>query len=374
MIRLYLTPLPEQTTDTASDQIGSDIQQAGLLDTGGTAVENIATENVDFRKEGRVQLGPTLSRKVAEELDSLSESSYTTLPLFDASGSSLGRKRGYYEVARADVEPAQEARDDVYEYDVQLTNAGTREDSRRAVRTNPESIISGLATGSPAPIGVPAEAINPRWYDEDTGTEDATPTNTVTAEFGDVDLFDYTNATADAPELVYDLPFERDGPTDVRVSDDHDRSKFAETASGGDVNVWPHVFNTGYQFKGGAVIDNGRIRFRLDDDITAEEYDTANDVWNSVSLTSGDLSLDAWSLQRIGPANVRVRLVATDTSDGSTRTASVRVQRGLGGILLREAQDDTLSSKYESWLSPIASDATKDPQPKQTIRNRSDLS
>ena len=74
MLRLYVTPVPEQTTDDATDQIGSQVRQAGLLDTGGTAVENVATENVDFRKRGRIQLGPTLSRKVAEELDSLSES------------------------------------------------------------------------------------------------------------------------------------------------------------------------------------------------------------------------------------------------------------------------------------------------------------
>jgi len=365
MTRLYLTPLPKRTTDTASGQTGSQVQQAGLLDTGGTSVENIATENVDFRKQGRIQLGPTLSRKVADELDSLSESAYTSLPLFDPSGSSLGRKAGYYEVTRADVTPAQEARDDVYQYDVQLTKAGTREDSRRAVRTNPETILTGLATGSPAPVGIPAEAINPRWYDEGSGTEDATPTNTVTTQYGDVDLFDYTNATASAPELIYDLPFDRDGPADVRVYDDLNQSKLATTASGGEVSRWIHAYHTGYQFEGGAVIDNGRIRFRLGSDITAEEYDTTNDVWNSVSLTSGDLSLDEWSLQRIGPANVRIRLISTDTLDGSTQIARARVERGLGGILLQEPLNGSLSPKYESWLSPIASNAVEDPQPEQ---------
>lgn len=373
MTRLYLTPLPEQTTDTASGQTGSQVQQAGLLDTGGTSVENIATENVDFRKQGRIQLGPTLSRKVSDELDSLSESAYTSLPLFDPSGSSLDRKAGYYEVTRADVTPAQEARDDVYTYDVQLTLAGTREDSRRAVRTNPEDIATNLATGSPAPIGIPAEASNPRWYDEDTGTEDATPTATVTAEYGDVALFDYTAATADAPDLVYDLPFEREGPVDVRVYDDRDTAKFTSTVSGGQANVWPHAFHTGWQFDGGAVVDNGRIRLRLDADVTAEEYNTGTGEWDSVALTSGDLSLDEWSLERIGPAAVRVRLVATDTSNGETRTASVRVQRGLAGVLLRQPRDDVLSPKFESWLDPIASDASDDPQPEQGLRDRSDL-
>jgi hypothetical protein len=373
MLRLYVTPVPEQTTDDATDQIGSQVRQAGLLDTGGTAVENVATENVDFRKRGRIQLGPTLSRKVAEELDSLSESAYTTLPLFDATSGAQARKRGYYEVARIDVTPAQESRDDVYTYDVNLTLAGTREDSRRAVSTNPEAIATNLATGAPAPIGVPAEAINPRWYDEDTGTEGATPTATVTAEYGDVALFDYTDATADAPDLVYDLPFKREGPTDVRVYDDRDTAKFTATASGGQVNVWPHAFHTGWQFDGDAVVDNGRVRLRLGNEVTAEEYNTGTDAWDNVALTSGDLSLDEWLLERIGPAAVRVRLVATDTSDGSTRTASVRVQRGLDSVLLRQPRDDVLSPKFESWLGPIASDASDDPQPEQTLRDRSDL-
>jgi len=374
MIRLYLTPIPEQTTDSATDRIGADVQQAGLLEAGGTSVQNVATENVDFQKAGRIQYGPTLSRKVAEELDSLSESAYTTLPLYDASEDTLARKRGYYEVARVEVTPAQESRDDAYQYDVSLTKSGTREDSRRAVRTNPESITSGLSTGSPAPIGIPAEAINPRWYDADTGTEDATASSTVTAEYGDLELYDYDDAEADAPELVYDLPFESDGPVDVRVYDDRDRDKFADTASGGTVNTWIHAYHTGYQFDGGAVIDNGRIRLRLDGDVTAEKWDTSADTWDSVALTSGDLTLQEWSLERISPANVRVRLIATDSDGGATRSASVRVQRGLDGVLLRQPGDDTLSPKFESWLDPIASDASDDPQPEQTLRDRGDLS
>jgi hypothetical protein len=372
VIRLYATPLSERTSDEAAGQVGSQVRQAGLLDTGGTNVENVATENVDFRKRGRIQVGPTMSAKYASELNSLSESAYTSLPLYDSTGA-LGEKRGYYEVARIDVSPAQESRQEAYTYDVSLTLAGTREDSRRAVSTNPEAIATNLATGSPAPIGVPAEAITPRWYDEDTGTEDATPTDTVTAEYGDVELYDYTEATADAPDLVYDLPFEREGPVDVRVYDDRDTDKFTSTVSGGQANVWPHAFHTGWQFDGDAVVDNGRVRLRLGNDVTAEEYNTGTDAWDSVALTSGDLSLQAWSLERIGPAAVRVRLVATDTSNGSTRTASVRVQRGLDGVLLRQPRDDVLSPKYESWLGPIASDASDDPQPEQTLRDRSDL-
>jgi len=372
MTRLYLIPLPDFDAQRSDKVAASQIEQAGLLDTGGVAVENVATDNLTTTFEGQFRFGRRFSRKVSSELDSLSESAYTALPLFSETNTDE-RRRGYYELENADVAPAKPGVEHVYEYTITLKLKGTREDSRRAVSTNPEAIATNLATGSPAPIGVPAEAINPRWYDEDTGTEDATPTATVTAEYGDVDLYDYTAATADAPDLVYDLPFEREGPVDVRVYDDRDTDKFTATASGGQANVWPHAFHTGWQFDGGAVVDNGRVRLRLDADVTAEEYNTGTDAWDSVALTSGDLSLQEWSLERIGPGAVRVRLVATDTTDGSTRTASVRVQRGLDGVLLRQPRDDVLSPKYESWLGPIASDASDDPQPEQTLRDRSDL-
>ena len=376
MIRLYLTPLPEQTTDTASDQIGSDIQQAGLLEGGGTAVENIATESVDFRKEGRVQLGPTLSRKVAEELDSLSESSYTTLPLFDASGSSLGRKRAYYEVTRADVEPAQSARDDVYSYDVQLTNAGTREDSLRRVTTNVEDVTTEQATGTPAPIGIPAAATEPRWYDDAQGATDATPTNTASAEYGNVDFFDPADAPATNPELVYDLPFEDDGPVDVRVYDDRDRAKLTQTASGGEANVWTHAYHTGYQFDGTPVIDTGRLRVYLDSDagtVTAETWDAESSSWSSVGITMGDYDLARRSFTRIGPESVAVTVTLRDTTTGDTTTALMRARRGRDVVLFRPRSDTNLPAGFTNVFDPIISDQTTDPNPRQGLRARGDV-
>jgi len=326
-IQLYLTPLPEQTSDTAADQIGSQVQQAGLLEAGGVAVENVATENVDFQKRGRIQFGPTLSRKVAEELDSLSESAYTTIPLYRSDGT-LARKRGYYEVARADVEPAQESRNDVYQYDVSLTNAGTREDSRREVKTNPQAVGNAFPTDGTgtAYIGIAASATDVRWYSDGTGTEPATPVETVACEFGDVDRYDPEAATASAPSLTYDLDFADDGPIDVRVLDTRDREKFADTVGGRSVNVWTHAYHTGYQFDGTPVIDTGRFRLYLGEnptgsarnDIAAETYDTGTDSWQSVGLDAGSpWTLEEWSLTRIRPARVIVRTTWTDGSDTS---------------------------------------------------------
>jgi len=378
MIRLYLTPLPEQTTDTASDQIGSQVQQAGLLDTGGTSVENIATENVDFQKQGRIQLGPTLSRKVANELDSLSESSYTTLPLFDASGSSLGREAGYYEATRVDVTPAQEARDDVYQYDVELAKAGTRENSRRAVRTNPQAVDSVYPDASAAAlVAIPDAATDVRWYDDASGTEAATAVATVKAEFGTVARYDPADASFDAPTLTYDLAFDEEGRTDVRVYDSLSDVKLAATASGGEVSRWIHAYHTGYDFNGAAVIDTGRFRLFLQpgvqaaagyetrtvttgtadtiasgdverdsqlvvesggtfqvesggthillnnvdvrSDIIAQEYRSGGGYWANVALdTTSSWSLQTWSLTRIQPARVRARTRWSDASTSAT--------------------------------------------------------
>ena len=376
MLRLYVTPVPEQTTDDATDQIGSQVRQAGLLDTGGTNVENVATENVDFRKRGRIQLGPTLSRKLAEELDSLSESAYTTLPLFDAAGGVQARKRGYYEVARIDVTPAQESRDDVYQYDVNLTLAGTREDDRRAVATNPQTVGTQLATGSPAPIGIPAVARNVRWYDEPTGTEPASPTATVTAEFGDVDQYQPEDATADAPTLVYDLPFEADGPTDVRVYDDRDRAKFVDTVSGGQANVWTHVFHPGYQFDGSPVIDSGRLRVRFDvagGVVTAETYDTGTDSWDAVGLTMGDYELVDYSFERLQPTGAKALVTLRDTTDGSTSRTRMTLRRGRDEVLLQPLPGESLATAATVVFDGIDSTQTTDPQPAQDLIPRSEL-
>lgn len=415
MLRLYITPVPEQTTDDATDQIGSQVQQAGLLDTGGTSVENVATENVDFAKRGRIQLGPTLSRKVADELDSLSESAYTTLPLFDATTNALGRKRGYYEVARIDVSPAQEARDDVYQYDVNLTLAGTREDSRRAVETNPQAIDSVYPDATtPALVAIPDAATDVRWYDDAAGTEPATPTETAQAEFGTVARYDPDDASFDSPTLTYDLAFEQDGPTDVRVYDSRDRAKLAATVSGGEANVWTHVFNEGYQFDGSAVIDTGRFRLLLGgslqasaeyddltartvasgttdtvaagttetdttltvedetatfgvedggthrltgdlrDDVIAQRYAVTTDDWRNVSLdTDSPWSLATWSLERVRPARVRVR---TRWSDGTSEAVVDAIaERGADNLVwVTRENADAPPQGLVDLLQPIA--------------------
>lgn len=378
MIQLYLTPLPERTGDDATDQIGSQVEQAGLLDTGGTSVENVATENVDFRKQGRIQYGTTLSKKVAEELDSLSESSYTTLALYDATGGRKARKRGYYEVTRIDVSPAQEARNDVYEYDSVLTLAGTREDSQRRVRTNPQTVDSFYAVGSPEPVAIPAAATRVRWYDDANGTEAASAVSSAMSEFGGVEFYQPDNASFDTPSLIYDLDFAEEGNVDVRVYDDRDREKIAETASGGQVSVWTHAYHTGYQFEGKPVVDTGRLRVYLDDDagsVSAETYNTNDDVWDKVGLTMGDYTLEDFSFESIGPASVTVRVTLRDKTDGSEGDTFVKLRRGRDKVLLTPAAGETIYSDDDAAnvFGTLVSTQTTDPMPSQGLIDRTDL-
>ena len=364
MIQLYLTPLPEQTTDTASDRVGSQVQQAGILEAGGTSVENIATETVDFQKQGRIQSGPTLSRKIADELNSLSESGYKTLPLFDAAGSALGRDAGYYEATRVDVTPAQEARDDAYQYDVELTKAGTREDSRRAIRTNPQTVAGAFPSDSTETlIGIRATATDVLWYSDAGGTEPATPVDTVQTEFGSVDRYNPNDATADAPTLTFDLAFSDDGPADVRVLDTKGVSKITQSVSGTDLNRWVHAYHTGYQFEGPAVADTGRIRLYLGgnptgsnrDDIAAETYDTGTDSWNAVGLDdTNPWELLEWSFRRIRPARSIVR---TRWSDGTDRyVLDGHIERGAAGVtwVVPENESTPTPTELVNLLGPTA--------------------
>lgn len=368
--RLYLTPIPDADADESEDRYVGNVEEAGKLNAGGTAVENVAADSNTLRVNGRFEFGRVLSRKLARELKSLSRGPYEALPLTVESAENIDD--GYYEVGEADVSPVHPLTDTIYTYEVSLTPAGTREDTVRSIETAPEDVNTGLATGDPGRVGITASARRVKWYDESQGSERATPSDTVTAEFGDVDLYDLEDAPYDMPSLAYDVPLEDDGRVDVRVFDDRGRDKFA-TSGGEEVNVWTHAFDTGFEFTGAAVADNGLIRLRLDDDVTAEEYDPDSDSWDAVEIDSGDLTLTEWSIRSVSPTECDVRIVAEDSEDGNERSARLIVQRGYDGPILQSTKDDSLSPKYEEWFDGFASDVSSDPQPEQRIRDRDEL-
>lgn len=379
--QLYLVPLPDsQTTRPPSQTVRSRVDVAGLIEQAGTATESIATEGVDLTVRGQIRFGDTFSKKVADELDSLGESAYDGVALYDPDAATLGDRRGYYELRDVDVNPAHKTTGNAYEYTVTLDRTGTRETHWRAVETTEATISIGLATGSAGLIGVPSDDLKERWFSPANGFETATATATVSAEFGDVDLFDPSNASFDDPTLLFEQPYDAEGSTDVRVWDDRGVSKYASFAdgSGGTVDVvqWTHAFHPGFEYEGAPLVDNGLLRVRFDEAnsvIEAWEWDDANSQWSAISITHGDWELFDADVERIGPAAVDVYSEFEDTTSGSISAARLSVQRGLDRAVVRGPNNASVPSGLESVLDPIASDQTTDRQPEQTLLSRDEV-
>jgi len=422
MPRLYLTPLPDADAQRSDKAVASAIEQAGLLEEGGVAVENVATENVDLVVEGQYRFGKLLSSKVADELDSLSESTYVALALYDPSASSLGRARGYYELEDADVRPAKPNVEHVFEYTLTLTQAGTKESDWRATAIALQDVDGLHGSDYPVRIAIPASATSVQWYTQAAGATPASPTDTVTAEFGDLARYDPTDAPSDTATLTYELPFADDGPTDVRVYDTRQRLKFAATVADGDVNVWTHAYHTGYQFDGAPVIDTGRLRLYLGDnpndddltartvasgetdtvasgtvesdttltvesggtfvvesgglhtlsgairdDIVAERWQPSTERWANVSFDdSNPWQITAWDFAAIGRANVQVQLTLSDGS-GTARVNGL-IERGADGVIWTTPENaDPAPSGVVDLLAPAARDAQSWAAPADTL-------
>ena len=393
--RLYLVPLPDSQTTTVDEGVSAQIQQSGLLQEGGVAVEKIASDNIDLEVSGQWRFGETFSKKLADELESLGESGYSGLPFFDPDAADSGRNKGYYEVESVDVNPSHPSDRDVFEYTVGLTFTGTRETHWRAVQTNVEDIQTGLATGSGGLIGIPATAGKVRWFDEATGTEAATADSTVSAEFGDVALFDPADATADDPTLIYEVPFVDESPVDVRVFDDLGKDKYYRSGGaerdyntgdygigiygGYDIiaNQWVHAFHPAFEFDGDPVVENGLLRLRFDE--TAGELEAftlsggTGGSYNSVTLDQSNFNLIDADIERIGPSRVDVFAEFEETADGTLETAVLSIQRGLDSVVVRDPENNDIPTDLETMLDPIASDQTTDATPGQTLEPRNEV-
>jgi len=263
------------------------------------------------------------------------------------------------------------------------------------------------ATAEPL-IAIPDTATDVRWFDEANWTEPATPVNTTQAEFGVVARYNPNNSSFDAPTLTFDLAFDEEGRTDVRVYDSLSKVKLAATASGGEVSRWVHAYHTGYDFTGGAVIDTGRFRLVLDgnvhvgldatdllvesgetvvvesgtgrtdrtltvedggsfivedgakhvltegvvtDRVAAAEWNDSLGFWDPIQLDDASpWSLQTWSLTRIRPDRVQAR---TRWSDGST-SAIVDFVAGRGADRLAWLTPENASAPPQGLVDLLA--------------------
>jgi len=364
VLQLYQLGLPDASAGQPQDRIGAQVQQQGLIQGGGTATEKVATSNVDLQLSGQWPYGERFTKKVAREGLSLSQSGYEALPLFNAESTSLQRKAGYYEVANVDVSPAHETSTDDAEYTVSLNERGTRSTHWRAVRTSVETVDT-LFTGSDnTPVAIPIEATKERWYDSQQGTETATEVDTFNAEFGALERYFPSSSSFTDPTLIFELPFERDGPVDVTVWDDRNRTKeFVIESSASSLTdtttQWSHVYHTAWEFDGSPVIDTGRLRVYREPpatnnrtDLYAEQWDEVNEQWDAVTLPDTTATLIDIDFMTIGPAQTRVQLLWAD----GTEVEGV-FDRGAETVLW--IQPDNVSSVPSDILNAIEPIARK---------------
>lgn len=385
MAYLYTIELPDADAQSADDSIGANIQQSGLLEQGGTATTQIATDNVDLTIRGQWRYGERFSRKAARELESLAAGSYEALPLFGPGDTEVGSETGFYEIESVDVSPVHpdQAGKDAYEFTAGLSNRGTRETHWRAIRTTVETVDTLFAGNDSSLIAVPATAEKTQWYDSTEGPEWAQPVDTVEAEFGDLERYDPADASFANPTLLYETGFDDEAPVDVRVYDDRYRKKFwtFQDSDGDEVNVnqWPHVFHTGWEFAGTPVIDTGRLRIWFgvpeghgtltvetgetytipagetevweDADVAdggeidvqgelilvgdvglyAERWDPGADAWEHVPLPDTSWSVVDVDFTAIGPGEVTMQLLWTDGAE--TARVDGIIDRGADSVL-----------------------------------------
>lgn len=382
MVKLYTIGLPDADAGQPSNRIGSQIQQAGLIQQGGVATEQIATSNVDLTLTGQWRYGKRFAKKVARELESLGAGSYSALPLFDAKSTELARQAGYYEIANVDVSPAHPTSEDVFEFTVGLNETGTRETHWRAVRTTQETVDTLFTGTDTSYVAIPNEATKAQWYDSQQGTEKANPSNTVESEFGDVDRFDPTDSTYDNPTLLYELPFAREGRIDAKAWDDRQRGKFwTFTDSGGtstSFNQWAHVFNTSWEFDGSPVIDTGRLRVWFDppsganrSDIYAETWDATNGEWSTVGLPSTSYDLIDVDLTAVGSGEITAQLLWTDGTN-LDRINGI-FDRGDDSVLWTETDNESSTAQgVKDAIMAIARQTDQNVAPAQTVIPRSE--
>lgn len=372
MTQLYVTPLPDSQATSADEGVRAQIQQSGLLQQGGTATEKIASEDIDLVVDGKFDFGAKFSRKIADEIESLGESEYAGVPLFTPNAPDSGRNSGYYEVEQVDVSPSHPVNQDAFEYTVGLKFTGTREEMWTSVETTIEDVETGLATGSNSPIGLPSTASKVRWFSESSGKENASVSSTVSAEFGDVYLYDPQDTSITNPILLYELDYADTGNVDVRVYDDRNLAKYY-TVGGEEFSQWTHAYHTSYEYEGDPIVDNGLHRLRYDEAdglVLPQYYDSSAGQWTPQTVDHSNYSLVDAEFTKISPADVRTYCEFVDTDSGALYPVILSHQRGLSNPIARGPEGAGWPASFENYLNQFCSTNTTDTKPTRTLKAR----
>jgi hypothetical protein len=389
---IYTIPLPEATTPTDQDALGTQLSEQGVLGSD-TIVEALSSQAADLTLTGRYAFGRYYSELVATELKELADSAIGAVSLYGGDSN----RSGYYQIESAQVEPVHAGGRDVWEWTLSLTSSGTRKSQLQALETAPSQPSPGHEFGNEttALVGVPAAARQVRAVDSTSSPTERirpTPVDTVATEFGDVDRFDATALSIEEPVLLYDVPPDAQAAVDVRVYDTNGRdSKFIEGDSGR-VRAWQSVYARDHEFTGSVVFSNGLLRVAIDEldaggtaSLEVEQWDAGTDAWSAVALPSyADGSLDTqWSpadvdVTHIGQARVAAQVefeAVAGTNAGEVYSVDVALERGRSEleVWIPESVSDPIPSDLGALLTPVASTNVVDSGVEQGLVARNEV-
>lgn len=375
--KLYALTIPRgaQLDTTATEQ--RELSERGILGPGPAAVDAVASQAASYRLEGQV-VAPTYAAQVAAEFEELfAADGYRAVPLFATGGNAS--TDGWYALRDVDSGPATAKSDEVHDISGRLVRAGTNDSHWRTVRLIPSSertVENDFGSDTDQEVAAPAAASDVQWFDDVTGeTEAASSTATRTTEGGDVDIYDPTAPSIDARELLFTIDYSDVGGTDCLVWDTRGRS-YSDTTPAGDTiePAWQYVFSPAHVFDGDAVLENGYLRLTFDfaGGLTAERWSTGS--YGNVSLGSSTWEPSRLDIVEISPAELVAQVQFVDTSDSSTYTLDLSLQRGATDALWTRPASETSAtpSGLQTYLGPIAATTDRNPRPATTIRARSD--
>jgi len=370
--RLYRTPIPESAYRDSGETQRTELSKLSAL-TGQGSVQSTGTTPGELQLQ--VQYRGTYAGRLALELSELLHSdAFSGIPYAPVDGSA--EDDGYYSAESVSPGRIRPQTDRAVNVDATLARDGTRATHFQAVATSKDAEKNDFGSGQTTHIGVPASASLIRWWDGDAETEEPSPVETRSAEYGDVEIYDVDSAdVGNDPTLLYKpAGYDEIGDVDVGVWDTYGAD---EKRDEDDVVQWQRVFATQHDPRGALVLENGLLRLTLDDvdeTITAERWDSGSEEWTDEDLGSSGWEPVDVDVRHIAPARLEARVL---WSDGSERyPLDMILARGAEDALwvrTPNAQSETPSTLVD-YLEPIASETIYDAGAEQALVSREEVS
>ena len=391
---LYALPIPESAQIDTGTQLSKQISAQGSVGKGEGAVQSISLDPNQQKIQGSYRSQEVLGGLMARQMEELFQSGgIEYVPYFGREGAD--GIDGWYTLDNTDIGPADASTEAVQTYNGTVTKVGTKKDYVRAVRCAPTTVETVGASNYSADnqpehterIYLPTDAARVRWFSPVTkAVERAEPLNKweYPEQAGELanyraysldqaSFYDSSEGAPTPPALLYELPYRREYQSDVRVWDTCPEIVGEEKIIPGDLprgsevggpgatvgsatvgaspregnvavaQAWQRVFRSGHEFRGEAVLDNGVLRIRFDDErgaLRAERSRGHFDAWADQPLRSSPWTAVDLDITHVGLARVEAQ-IAFERYDGVVHNLDVALPRGYKRAIWTTAQNET---------------------------------